>query len=263
VSELQTLVVNEIYLSLQGETPCRTPVRVRPIDRMQPALLLCDTAYAFRRGRIDGLRNHPCRDRSPRHALSQNPPIPAGDGAGIDPVGSAPVGHRLPIVEFTGGEPLLQTRSADLMRQLCDRGYTVLVETSGAHLTSRFSIPASVGSSISKPQQQQKTHRNRLANLEHLRPTDELKLVLGSREDYGGAKQMLRSTSSRRRCPVLFSWVAPLQAHQKDPSLKTIPLPFTSISRQELVEAIVADALPVRFQLQMHKFIWSPDLRGF
>lgn len=262
MSEPQTLVVNEIYLSLQGEStfaglPC---VFVR-LTGCNLRCSYCDTAYAFREGKPMAFETILAEIDRLATPYSQIPPIPAGKSTGIDPVGSAPVGHRLPIVEFTGGEPLLQTRSADVMRQLCDRGYTVLVETSGAHDISILDPRVRRIVDLKAPSSGE-THRNRLANLEHLRPTDELKLVLGSREDYAWAKQMLREHKLETRCPVLFSWVAPLQAHQKDPSLKTIPLPFTSISRQELVEAIVADALPVRFQLQMHKFIWSPDLRG-
>ena len=63
-------------------------------------------------------------------------------------------------------------------------------------------------------------------------------------------------------CPLLFSWVAPLLAHQQDKSLKKVPAGQTPITRKELVEKIIADALPVRFQLQMHKFIWPPDQKG-
>jgi 7-carboxy-7-deazaguanine synthase len=64
------------------------------------------------------------------------------------------------------------------------------------------------------------------------------------------------------KCPVLFSWVSPLLPHQKDKSLKAVPAGQVPITRQQLVEQIIADALPVRFQLQMHKFIWPPDQKG-
>jgi len=63
-------------------------------------------------------------------------------------------------------------------------------------------------------------------------------------------------------CPVLFSWVTPLEPSQQDKSLRKVPADQTAISRRELVEKIIADALPVRFQLQMHKFIWPPDQKG-
>jgi 7-carboxy-7-deazaguanine synthase len=104
--------------------------------------------------------------------------------------------------------------------------------------------------------------RNRFDNLRHLKSTDEIKFVIGTREDYTWAKQQIADHQLATLCPLLFSWVAPLAPHQQDKSLKPVPAGHTPISRVELVEAIVADALPVRFQLQMHKIIWPPDLRG-
>ena len=104
--------------------------------------------------------------------------------------------------------------------------------------------------------------RNRVENIPLLRATDEVKFVIGTREDYAWAKDEVARHKLHTVCPVLFSWVAPLGEHQRDPSLKAVPAGQTAISRKDLVEAIVADTLPVRFQLQMHKFIWPPDERG-
>ena len=99
-------------------------------------------------------------------------------------------------------------------------------------------------------------------NIAHLKSTDEVKFVIGTEEDYGWAKGQLATHRLAERYPVLFSWVAPLEAHQRDESLKPVPTGHTPISRRDLVERITRDRLPVRFQLQMHKFIWPPDEKG-
>ncbi|MBT5312082.1 MAG: 7-carboxy-7-deazaguanine synthase, partial [Verrucomicrobia bacterium] len=95
-----------------------------------------------------------------------------------------------------------------------------------------------------------------------LKPSDEVKFVIGTEEDYAWAKIQLAAHRLDERCPVLFSWVAPLEAHQQDESLKPVPTGHTPITRRELVERITRDKLRVRFQLQMHKFIWPPDEKG-
>jgi 7-carboxy-7-deazaguanine synthase len=102
----------------------------------------------------------------------------------------------------------------------------------------------------------------RLENLPLLRATDEVKFVIGTCEDYGWAKKFVLEGKLAEKYPILFSWVSPLLARQQDKSLKKVPEGCTPISRQQLVEMIIADALPVRFQLQMHKFIWPPDQKG-
>jgi len=147
------------------------------------------------------------------------------------------------------------------MKSLCGDGFIVLVETSGAldiapvdprvHRIMDLKCPSSgeVG-------------RNRWENLQQLKGTDEIKFVIGTQEDYDWAKDQIAKHRLEALCPLLFSWVSPLQPHQQDKSLKRIPVGQTPISRQELVEKIIADALPVRFQLQMHKFIWPADQRG-
>ena len=104
--------------------------------------------------------------------------------------------------------------------------------------------------------------RNRWENLAHLKNTDEVKFVIGTQEDYEWSREQIANHKLASICPILFSWVTPLQPHQQDKSLKQVPTGQTPISRQELVEKIIADALPVRFQLQMHKFVWPPDRRG-
>jgi 7-carboxy-7-deazaguanine synthase len=104
--------------------------------------------------------------------------------------------------------------------------------------------------------------RNRWENVALLRRTDEVKFVIGTVQDYEWARKIVLTRNLAQVCPVLFSWVSPLLPGQQDPSLQPLPEAQIPITRRDLVERIVADALPVRFQLQMHKFIWPPDEKG-
>jgi len=104
--------------------------------------------------------------------------------------------------------------------------------------------------------------RNRWENLAHLRPTDELKFVIGTVEDYAWTKQQIAERRLVNLCPLLISWAQPLLPEQRDKSLKHVPPGQMPISRRELAERILADALPVRFQAQLHKIIWPPEQRG-
>ena len=257
-----TLNVNEIYLSLQGEStfaglPC---VFVR-LTACNLRCSYCDTAYAFAEG----------RKMSPGDVLGEvrrlATPFPERGLPGRSTVESGEsvayrmAALRLPLVELTGGEPLLQPNSIPLMTNLCDEGFTVLVETSGALDIAPVDPRVRRIMDLKCPSSGE-TGRNRWENLKHLRGTDEIKFVIGTQEDYDWAKGEIAKHRLETVCPLLFSWVNPLQPHQQDKSLKKVPAGQTSISRQELVGKIIADALPVRFQLQMHKFIWPPDQRG-
>ncbi len=242
-----TLVVNEVYLSLQGEStfaglPC---VFVR-LTGCNLRCSYCDTAYAFTEGR-----------RQDFAAILEEVGRLAEPYSSMPPVD----GHRMPLVELTGGEPLLQTNTHSLMSELADRGFTVLIETSGAHDISRIDPRIRRIVDLKCPSSGE-VARNRWENLPLLRHTDELKFVIGTREDYAWAKDTLARHDLARRCPLLFSWVHPLSPEQQNPVLKPVPPGHTPISRQELVKAIVADALPVRFQAQLHKIIWPPEQRG-
>jgi 7-carboxy-7-deazaguanine synthase len=266
----ETLNVNEIYLSLQGEStfaglPC---VFIR-LTACNLRCSYCDTAYAFTEGRrrsLDEIIAEVERLAGPYEIANRQSPI-----AGSQPptAGSQPqvtdslrrMANRLPLVELTGGEPLLQANALPLMRRLCDAGYTVLVETSGALDIAPVDPRVRRIMDLKCPSSGEAA-RNRWENLPHLTATDEVKFVIGTAEDYVWAKEQLARHQLSSRCPVLFSWVAPLQPHQRDPVLKPVPSGQTPITRLELVERIIADALPVRFQLQMHKVIWSPDQRG-
>ena len=272
-----TLVINEIYLSIQGEStfaglPC---VFVR-FTACNLRCSYCDTAYAFIEGKkmsLGEIRERiaelakPFVGRANEHAAGV-PPLTGQGGAGVPPAhgrtGESPVLHysmRLPLVELTGGEPLLQSGSIPLTKSLCDDGFTVLVETSGALDIAPLDPRVRRIMDLKCPSSGE-VARNRWENLPHLTSTDEIKFVIGTREDYEWAKAQMTKFNLASICPILFSWVTPLQPHQQDKSLKRVPANQTPISRLELVERMIADALPVRFQLQMHKFIWPPDQRG-
>jgi 7-carboxy-7-deazaguanine synthase len=239
------LVVNEIFLSLQGEStfagcPC---VFVR-LTGCNLRCSWCDTAYAFGEGASLRLDEVLGRVR----ALAQ-------------PFSRSRLARTLPLVEITGGEPLLQAASRHLMQTLADDGFTVLLETSGALDLSDVDPRVHRIMDIKCPGSGE-VERNRWENLCHLQTTDELKFVIASQEDYDWAKQQLEERQLAAICPVLFSWVEPLAPNQRELSLKTAPTGQTPLTRRQLAERVLADALPVRFQVQMHKMIWPPEARG-
>jgi 7-carboxy-7-deazaguanine synthase len=241
----ETLVINEIYLSLQGESswagwPC---VFVR-LTSCNLRCSYCDTAYAFTQGREMAL-----------------PEILARVNALAQPFASLPAPIRLPLVELTGGEPLWQKNSLPLMRSLCDAGFFVLLETSGALDIAPVDARVRRIMDLKCPASGE-SRRNRWENLRHLKNTDEIKFVIGTHQDYDWAKRIVLTRHLPALCPVLFSWVSPLLPSQRDKSLRKVPAGQVLISRRELAEQIIADALPVRFQLQMHKFVWPPDQKG-
>ena len=241
----ETLVVNEIYLSLQGEStfaglPC---VFIR-LTACNLRCSYCDTAYAFTEGRKKDLEDA----------------IREVDRLAI-PFRQAKAPGRLPLVELTGGEPLLQKSALPLMRRLCDTGYTVLLETSGAHDISPVDPRVHRIMDLKCPSSGE-VDRNLWENLKHLKSTDEIKFVIGTEQDYEWMKEQIDVHRLAEICPLLVSWVHPLAPEQQDKSLKPVPAGQTPISRQALTEKIIVDALPVRFQAQLHKIIWPPEQRG-
>jgi 7-carboxy-7-deazaguanine synthase len=258
-----TLVINEIYLSLQGEStfaglPCIF-VRLTACDLR---CSYCDTAYAFTEGKKKSLDEilaevrrlaAPFRERGSESRSASEPRI------------AAAAGHRpafqLPLVELTGGEPLLQKNSLPLMKRLCDDGFTVLLETSGAHDLAPVDPRVRCIMDLKCPGSGE-VERNRWENLQHLKATDEIKFVISTVEDYEWARQQIAGHKLDAICPLLCSWVYPLAPAQQEKSLKKVPSGQTPISRRELAEKIIADALPVRFQVQLHKVIWPPEQRG-
>jgi len=217
VVNAKTLTINEIYQSVQGEStwaglPC-VFVRLTFCDLR---CTYCDTAYAFYKGT--------------RISLSE--------------IVEQVLAYKCPLVEITGGEPLLQKNVLPLMRELCDRGLTVLIETSGAHDISRIDPRVHRIMDLKTPSSGE-SHRNRLENITNLNRGDEVKFVIGSREDYLWAKAQIETFNLAERCgTVLFSPI------------------FGKIEPRSIVEWLLADKLPVRFQLQLHKFIWAPETKG-
>ncbi len=211
------LTINEIYFSVQGEStwaglPC-VFVRLTFCDLR---CTYCDTEYAFYEGKKQTL------------------------GEIVDAV----LACDCPLVEITGGEPLLQKNVLPLMTLLADAGRTVLLETSGAHDIATVDPRVHRIMDLKTPGSGE-VKRNLWANLEHLTPNDEVKCVIGSREDYEWSRAQVLEHRLAERCrAVLFSPI------------------FGRIDPREIVEWILADKLPVRFQLQMHKFIWTPTKRG-
>lgn len=239
------MVINEIYLSLQGEStfaglPC---IFIRT-TACNLRCSYCDTAYAFSEGKRMSLDEV----RTTLHTLAK-------------PFQTHPRDQKLPLIELTGGEPLLQAPVIPLMKSLCDDGYTVLIETSGVHDISPIDPRVRRIMDLKCPSSGE-VDRNRWENVASLTQTDEVKFVIGSVEDYEWAKNILAKYNLPDICPILFSWVAPLTSDQQHPSLKSVPPNHTPLSRRELAERIIADALPVRFQVQMHKVIWPPEQRG-
>jgi 7-carboxy-7-deazaguanine synthase len=243
-----SLVINEIYLSLQGEStfaglPC-VFIRLTACDLR---CSYCDTAYAFTEGRKMALADILGEVKKLAAPFSGSKPKTQN--------------FQLPLVELTGGEPLLQKNSLPLMKSLCDDGFAVLLETSGAHDIAPVDARVHRIMDLKCPGSGE-AERNRWDNLRHLKATDEVKFVIGSWEDYEWAKAKIAEYRLDLVCPMLFSWVHPLAPGQENPSLKKVPSGQTLISRRELAEKIIADALPVRFQAQLHKIIWPPEQRG-
>lgn len=147
------------------------------------------------------------------------------------------------LVEVTGGEPLLQPGVLPLMKRLLDNGFQVLLETSGS-LDIGEVDPRVVKIVDLKAPESGEVEANDWGNIEKLMPHDEIKFVLQSRKDYEWAKEVMADYELTGRCAILMGVV------------------FGKLKPEDLVEWIVEDNLPVRMQLQMHKYIWDPRQRG-
>jgi len=217
MSKGESLVIHEIYASIQGEStfaglPC-TFVRTTGCNLR---CTWCDTTQAFY----------------------------GGTRMSLDAVLAKALSFGTELVELTGGEPLIQPASMPLMKALCDAGRTVLVETSGeadvalvdprVHKIMDLKAPGSGES-----------HRNRWSNLDHLTARDEIKFVLADRADYEWMRATIRELTLPSRTPKLLA--------------STV---FGKLAARELVAWVLEDALPVRVQLQMHKYVWAPDTTG-
>jgi 7-carboxy-7-deazaguanine synthase len=217
VAKEDTLVIHEIYASIQGEStfaglPC-TFVRTTGCNLR---CRFCDTPQAFYGGT--------------RMARAE--------------VLARALATETPLVELTGGEPLLQPGVFPLMAELCDAGRTVLVETSGEADVSRVDPRVHKIMDLKAPASGE-SHRNRWSNLEHVTARDEIKFVLSDRADYEWMRETIRARSLAARTPNLLA--------------STV---FGKLAPKDLVRWVLEDALAVRVQLQLHKHIWAPDAQG-
>lgn len=216
-TESDSLRITEIYESIQGESTWAGErcVFVR-LTGCNLRCTYCDTEYAFY----------------------------GGEAAPLDAVVESVLAIDCPTVEITGGEPLLQKAALPLMAQLCDAGRHVLIETSGNRDISAVDPRVHIIMDLKTPSSGE-CEKNRYENIPLLRDKDEVKFVIGTREDYVWAREQVKKHDLPGRCgAVLFSPV------------------FGSIEPRDIVDWIVADKLDVRFQLQMHKFIWEPTKVG-
>lgn len=211
------LVVNEIFRSIQGESTqagalC-TFVRLAACDLR---CAWCDTPYAFHDGR----------------------PM------SVDEVVAAVEALGCPLVEVTGGEPLLQDDVYPLMDRLLALGYRVLVETGGHRPTARVPAAVRIILDVKCPGSGQAAH-NEWSNLDRLRQGDEVKFVLKDRGDYEFARDVIARHDVASRCAAVL--LSPVHG---------------VLEPKALADWMLADRVPARLQLQIHKYVWGPNVRG-
>lgn len=152
-------------------------------------------------------------------------------------------GYHCKLVELTGGEPMLQKETPELARQLLHEGFTVLIETSGSLDLSPLDKRVIKIMDLKCPGSGE-AERNYWPNLDILQPHDQIKFVIKDRRDYDWAVGIIRAHHLEERFPLLFSPV------------------FNVMDYRQLAEWLLADRINARFQLQLHKHIWPPDMRG-
>lgn len=211
----ERLRVNEIFHSLQGEADCvGFPTVFVRLTGCPLRCQYCDTEYAFH----------------------------AGDWLDLETILEKVRTLGASYVCVTGGEPLAQPNCVKLLARLCDAGYQVSLETSGALDVAAVDARVSRVIDVKTPASNEAS-RNRIENFRHLTPRDQLKFVICSREDYDWSKAFLQEHQLGERCRILFS-----------PS-------YNQLSPTLLAEWILADRLAVRFQMQLHKILWG-DVPG-
>ncbi len=210
------LKVNEIFYSVQGESskaglPC---VFVR-LTYCNLRCSYCDTEYAFYEG----------------------------EEKTVEEIISEVRKYNCSLVEITGGEPLVQNESLELMKKLCDEGFKVMIETGGSLPVKEIDKRVMIIMDLKCPSSKM-MKKNLYENINFLKKSDEVKFVIGNREDYNWSKEMIDKYSLIEKCSVLFSVV------------------FGKLEPVQLVNWILEDRLNVRYQLQMHKIIWHPETKG-
>ena len=216
------LRVTEIFHSIQGEsTWAGVPCTFVRLTGCPLRCVWCDTEYSFHGGEKMMLDDIIAR---------------------VDAIGT-------PVVEVTGGEPLIHRNAFTLVQRLVEKGYTVLVETSGAVDVAPLDARACKIMDLKCPGSGE-VEKNLWSNLDHLTERDELKFVISNRADYEWARNVVREKGLDRRVlagtlrAILFSPV------------------WDAVDFRELAEWILEDQLPVRYQIQMHKIIWGPTTTG-
>lgn len=211
-----SLLIHEIYRSLQGEStyqglPC-VFVRTAVCDAR---CTWCDTPHAFNQGVVMTL----------------------------DDIVAQVLDFATPLVEITGGEPLIQAEILPLMARLADQGLRVLLETSGAHDLSHVDRRIHIISDLKCPDSGE-CDNNRWDNLDVLKPSDEIKFVIASRRDFDWCVATIQTHRLTERFQVLVSGV------------------FGDVAPRDLAQWILDSGIQVRYQLQLHKIVWDPKARG-
>jgi len=232
----QTMIITEIFKSIQGEgTRAGLPCIFVRLTGCNLRCTWCDTAYAFHGG----------KKMSVEEVLARVDEL-AGRGEGKSGAEAA-----VPLVELTGGEPLLQEEVYPLAERLLDAGYTAMIETSGERSVERLPRQVIKIMDVKCPDSGE-PDTFEMRNLAALTENDEVKFVLSTRRDYEFARDFtLQHELARRVKQVLFSPVF------EDPEGK-----WQGLQPRTLTEWILADGLPVRLGLQLHKFIWDPATKG-
>jgi len=206
-----SLRISEIFFSLQGETSrAGIPTTFIRLTGCPLRCTYCDTSYAF-----SGGSNMP-----------------------LNEIMNTIKSHPTQYICVTGGEPLAQKNCITLLKNLCDAGYKVSLETSGALPVEDVDARVSKVLDIKTPASGE-VEKNKWANLAHLNTHDEIKFVLCDQADYNWAKEICQQHQLTQKCDVLFS---PAQAQ---------------LSPRDLAEWILRDGLQVRLQLQLHKLLWG------
>jgi 7-carboxy-7-deazaguanine synthase len=213
LSPAERLKITEIFHSLQGEAQfAGFPTVFVRLTGCPLRCQYCDTAYAFY----------------------------GGEWWSLPDILARVAGFATHDVCVTGGEPLAQRSCATLLRALCDAGYRVSLETSGALPVDQLDARVIRVVDVKTPGSGEEA-RNLYAQLQSLQPQDQIKFVITSRADYEWSRAKVREQSLGARCGILFS-----------PS-------YGQIEARDLAEWILEDRLPVRFQLQLHKLLWGEE----